>query len=188
MFFLVWNVLVERNPTFWYGNIDVIVGINLLREGLDIPEVSLVAILEADKEGFLRSRRSLIQTIGRAARNVNGKVILYGDIITKSMKQAINETERRRAIQKEYNAFNHIDPKSVIREVSEEVLNLDYGLPEETKKENSNEKKYHSKEEIEKEISKLLKEIKKLSEELDFENAIKKRDEMIKLKNILLEL
>ena len=88
----------------------------------------------------------------------------------------------------EYNAFNHIDPKSVIREVSEEVLNLDYGLPEETKKENSNEKKYDSKEEIEKEISKLLKEIKKLSEELDFENAIKKRDEMIKLKNILLEL
>ena len=171
-----------------HGVIDVLVGINLLREGLDIPEVSLVAILEADKEGFLRSRRSLIQTIGRAARNVNGKVILYGDIITKSMKQAINETERRRAIQKEYNAFNHIDPKSVIREVSEEVLNLDYGLPEETKKENSNEKKYHSKEEIEKEISKLLKEIKKLSEELDFENAIKKRDEMIKLKNILLEL
>ena len=171
-----------------HGVIDVLVGINLLREGLDIPEVSLVAILEADKEGFLRSRRSLIQTIGRAARNVNGKVILYGDIITKSMRQAIDETERRRKIQREYNAFHNIDPKSVVREVSEEVLNLDYGLPQEEIKQFSSEKKYHSKEDIEKDISKLLKEIKKLSEELDFENAIKKRDEMLKLKNILLEL
>ena len=171
-----------------HGVIDVLVGINLLREGLDIPEVSLVAILEADKEGFLRSRRSLIQTIGRAARNVNGKVILYGDVITKSMRQAIDETERRRKIQREYNAFHNIDPKSVVREVSEEVLNLDYGLPQEEIKHSSSEKKYHSKEEIEKDISKLLKEIKKLSEELDFENAIKKRDEMLKLKNILLEL
>ena len=171
-----------------HGVIDVLVGINLLREGLDIPEVSLVAILEADKEGFLRIRRSLIQTIGRAARNVNGKVILYGDVITKSMRQAIDETERRRKIQREYNAFHNIDPKSVVREVSEEVLNLDYGLPQEEVKQFSSEKKYHSKEEIEKDISKLLKEIKKLSEELDFENAIKKRDEMLKLKNILLEL
>ena len=171
-----------------HGVIDVLVGINLLREGLDIPEVSLVAILEADKEGFLRSRRSLIQTIGRAARNVNGKVILYGDVITKSMRQAIDETERRRKIQREYNAFHNIDPKSVVREVSEEVLNLDYGLPQEEVKQSSSEIKYHSKEEIEKDISKLLKEIKKLSEELDFENAIKKRDEMLKLKNILLEL
>lgn len=171
-----------------HGVIDVLVGINLLREGLDIPEVSLVAILEADKEGFLRSRRSLIQTIGRAARNVNGKVILYGDVITKSMRQAIDETERRRKIQREYNAFHNINPKSVVREVSEEVLNLDYGLPQEEVKQSSSEKKYHSKEEIEKDISKLLKEIKKLSEELDFENAIKKRDEMLKLKNILLEL
>ena len=171
-----------------HGVIDVLVGINLLREGLDIPEVSLVAILEADKEGFLRSRRSLIQTIGRAARNVNGKVILYGNVITKSMRQAIDETERRRKIQGEYNTFHNIDPKSVVREVSEEVLNLDYGLPQEEVKQSSSEKKYHSKEEIEKDISKLLKEIKKLSEELDFENAIKKRDEMLKLKNILLEL
>lgn len=171
-----------------HGVIDVLVGINLLREGLDIPEVSLVAILEADKEGFLRSRRSLIQTIGRAARNVNGKVILYGDIITKSMKQAIDETERRRTVQNEYNVFHHIDPKSVVREVSEEVLNLDYGMNVEETKHTPSEKKYRSKEEIEKDISKLLKEIKKLSEELDFENAIKKRDEMLKLKNILLEL
>lgn len=170
-----------------HGDIDVLVGINLLREGLDIPEVSLVAILEADKEGFLRSRRSLIQTIGRAARNINGTVILYGDTITKSMKQAIDETERRRQIQKEYNAFHHIDPKSVVREVSEEVLNLDYGLSVEETKVKPKSKKYNSKDEIEKDIQNLMKEIKKLSEELDFENAIKKRDEMIKLKNILLE-
>lgn len=170
-----------------YGTIDVIVGINLLREGLDIPEVSLVAILEADKEGFLRSRRSLIQTIGRAARNINGKAILYGDVITKSMAQAIEETERRRKIQKEYNVFNNIDPKSIIREVSEEVLNLDYGLDiEETKK--ASEMNFTSKADIEKEISKLLKEIKKCSEELDFETAILKRDKMNKLKEMLLEL
>ena len=170
-----------------YGTIDVIVGINLLREGLDIPEVSLVAILEADKEGFLRSRRSLIQTIGRAARNINGKAILYGDIITKSMAQAIEETERRRKIQKEYNVFNNIDPKSIIREVSEEVLNLDYGLDiEETKK--TSEMNFTSKADIEREISKLLKEIKKCSEELDFETAILKRDKMNKLKEMLLEL
>lgn len=170
-----------------YGTIDVIVGINLLREGLDIPEVSLVAILEADKEGFLRSRRSLIQTIGRAARNINGKAILYGDVITKSMDQAIEETERRRKIQKEYNVFNNIDPKSIIREVSEEVLNLDYGLDiEETKK--TSEMDFTSKADIEKEISKLLKEIKKCSEELDFETAILKRDKMNKLKEMLLEL
>lgn len=170
-----------------YGTINVIVGINLLREGLDIPEVSLVAILEADKEGFLRSRRSLIQTIGRAARNINGKAILYGDVITKSMAQAIEETERRRKIQKEYNVFNNIDPKSIIREVSEEVLNLDYGLDiEETKK--HSEMNFTSKADIEKEISKLLKEIKKCSEELDFETAILKRDKMNKLKEMLLEL
>ena len=158
-----------------------------MREGLDIPEVSLVAILEADKEGFLRSRRSLIQTIGRAARNINGKAILYGDIITKSMAQAIEETERRRKIQKEYNVFNNIDPKSIIREVSEEVLNLDYGLDiEETKK--TSEMNFTSKADIEREISKLLKEIKKCSEELDFETAILKRDKMNKLKEMLLEL
>ena len=170
-----------------YGTIDVIVGINLLREGLDIPEVSLVAILEADKEGFLRSRRSLIQTIGRAARNINGKAILYGDVITKSMAQAIEETERRRKIQKEYNEFNNIDPKSIIREVSEEVLNLDYGLDIEEIK-NKPEMEFTSKADIEKEISKLLKEIKKCSEELDFETAILKRDKMNKLKEMLLEL
>ena len=110
------------------GEFDALVGINLLREGLDIPEVSLVAILEADKEGFLRSRRSLVQTIGRAARNIEGRVILYGDIMTDSMKQAIDETNRRRKIQNEYNVYNNIDPKTIVKEISEDLINLDYGL------------------------------------------------------------
>lgn len=168
------------------GEFDVLVGINLLREGLDIPEVSLVAILEADKEGFLRSRRSLVQTIGRAARNVEGRVILYGDIITDSMKEAIDETNRRRKIQNQYNIENGIDPKTVIREISEDIINLDYGLPDEIVKE-KDKKVFSSKADIEKEIAKLQKEITKLSKELDFEKAIIKRDEMIKLKKLLLE-
>mgnify|MGYP005899645217 FL=1 len=168
------------------GEFDVLVGINLLREGLDIPEVSLVAILEADKEGFLRSRRSLVQTIGRAARNVDGRVILYGDIMTDSMKEAIDETNRRRKIQHQYNIDNGIDPKTVIREISEDIINLDYGLPDDMIKERE-KKLFTSKEDIEKEISKLQKEITKLSKELDFENAITKRDEMMKLKKLLLE-
>ena len=167
------------------GEFDVLVGINLLREGLDIPEVSLVAILEADKEGFLRSRRSLVQTIGRAARNVEGRVILYGDIITDSMQEAITETARRRKIQNEYNIINGIDPKSIIKEISEELINLDYGLPEE--KQGKEKKLFTSVKDIEKEILKLQREIAQLSKELDFETAIVKRDEMNRLKNLLLE-
>ncbi|MCF2640034.1 excinuclease ABC subunit UvrB [Fusobacterium varium] len=167
------------------GEFDVLVGINLLREGLDIPEVSLVAILEADKEGFLRSRRSLVQTIGRAARNVEGRVILYGDVITDSMQEAITKTARRRKIQNEYNVINGIDPKSIIKEISEELINLDYGLPEE--KQGKEKKLFTSVKDIEKEILKLQKEIAQLSKELDFETAIIKRDEMNRLKNLLLE-
>lgn len=167
------------------GEFDVLVGINLLREGLDIPEVSLVAILEADKEGFLRSRRSLVQTIGRAARNVEGRVILYGDIITDSMQEAITETARRRKIQNEYNVINGIDPKSIIKEISEELINLDYGLPEE--KQGKEKKLFTSVKDIEKEILKLQRKIAQLSKELDFETAIVKRDEMNRLKNLLLE-
>ena len=167
------------------GEFDVLVGINLLREGLDIPEVSLVAILEADKEGFLRSRRSLVQTIGRAARNVEGRVILYGDIITDSMQEAITETARRRKIQNEYNVINGIDPKSIIKEISEELINLDYGLPEE--KQGKEKKLFTSVKDIEKEILKLQREIAQLSKELEFETAIVKRDEMNRLKNLLLE-
>ena len=167
------------------GEFDVLIGINLLREGLDIPEVSLVAILEADKEGFLRSRRSLVQTIGRAARNIEGRVILYGDIITDSMRAAIDETERRRKIQHEYNVYNNIDPKSIIKEISEDLVNLDYGLPEESK--GKDKKLFTSVKDIEKEIVKLQKEITKLSKDLDFETAIIKRDEMNRLKKLLLE-
>ncbi|MDX8336377.1 MULTISPECIES: excinuclease ABC subunit UvrB [Cetobacterium] len=165
------------------GEFDVLVGINLLREGLDIPEVSLVAILEADKEGFLRSKRSLVQTIGRAARNVDGRVILYGDKITDSMKYAIDETNRRRKKQKKYNVLNGVEPKTIYREVSESVFNWE--VEEEKIIET---KHFTSKEDIEKEINNLVKEIKKLSEELNFEKAIEKRDEMNKLKLMLLEM
>jgi len=169
------------------GQIDVLVGINLLREGLDIPEVSLVAILEADKEGFLRSRRSFIQTIGRAARNINGKAILYGDIITKSMKEAIEETNRRRNVQREYNKFNNINPTNIVNSISKTILNLDYGISENDLNKFSNLKNYSSKKEIEREIKKLEKEIKILSEEFDFEKAIKKRDKMLELKEMLMD-
>lgn len=168
------------------GEFDALVGINLLREGLDIPEVSLVAILEADKEGFLRSRRSLVQTIGRAARNIEGRVILYGDVMTDSMKQAIDETNRRRKIQNEYNVFNHIDPKTIVKEISEDLINLDYGL-DINETEGKDKKIFTSRKDIEKEIIKLQKQIAKLSKELDFENAIIKRDEMTKLKKLLLD-
>ncbi|MGL4687265.1 MAG: excinuclease ABC subunit UvrB [Fusobacteriaceae bacterium] len=168
------------------GEFDVLVGINLLREGLDIPEVALVAILEADKEGFLRSRRSLIQTIGRAARNIEGRVILYGDKITDSMRTAMDETERRRKKQREYNLFNNIDPKNIINEIGEDIMNLDYGLPLEDLR-TIDEKVFTSKKDIEKTILKLNKEIEILAKELNYELAIKKRDEMFKLKRLLLD-
>jgi len=165
---------------------DVLVGINLLREGLDIPEVSLVAILEADKEGFLRSRRSLIQTMGRAARNIEGEAILYADIMTKSMKEAISETDRRREKQIEYNIKNNIDPRSTVNEISEDLLNLDYGL--DIDEINEEVMIYSSKKDIIKQIGKLKEEINQLAGELDFEGAIKKRDEMLKLDKLLLEI
>lgn len=167
------------------GEIDVLIGINLLREGLDIPEVSLVGILEADKEGFLRSRRSLIQTIGRAARNVEGRVILYGDIRTDSMAVAIEETERRRTVQGSYNLLHGIKPESILKEISEEMIQLDYGISQNSFEKKS-KKKYKNREEIEKEIAKCHKKIVKLSKELDFEEAIFVRDEMKKLQEMLL--
>ncbi|MCK5779813.1 MAG: excinuclease ABC subunit B, partial [Psychrilyobacter sp.] len=165
---------------------NVLVGINLLREGLDIPEVSLVAILEADKEGFLRSRRSLIQTMGRAARNVEGEVILYADIMTKSMKSAISETDRRREKQVQYNIDNNIDPKSTINEISEDLLNLDYGL--DIGELNEEVAIYSSRKDIIDDIGRLKLEIKELASDLNFEGAIEKRDEMLKLEKLLLEL
>ncbi len=160
------------------GEIDVIVGINLLREGLDLPEVSLVAILDADKEGFLRSDRSLIQTIGRAARNVNGKVIMYGDKITGSMKVAIDETNRRRKIQQEYNHEHGITPQTIRKEV--------YAVPEATKV--AEKRTPYGKdgglslEEREKFIKMLEQEMLNAAKELDFERAAELRDAIIELK------
>lgn len=167
------------------GQFDVLVGINLLREGLDIPEVSLVAILEADKEGYLRSRRSLIQTMGRAARNVEGHVILYADRITGSMQEAIDEVNRRREVQEKYNLENNINPKSIVREIAESIV--DYEIEKENEA-NKAIKQYKSEKDVEKEIKKLDKQIKKLAEELNFEEAIKLRDKMNELKKLLIEL
>ena len=167
------------------GQFDVLVGINLLREGLDIPEVSLVAILEADKEGYLRSRRSLIQTMGRAARNVEGHVILYADRMTGSMKEAIDEVNRRREVQEKYNLENNINPKSIVREIAESIV--DYEIEKENEA-NKAIKQYKSEKDVEKEIKKLDKQIKKLAEELNFEEAIKLRDKMNELKKLLIEL
>ena len=167
------------------GEFDVLVGINLLREGLDIPEVSLVAILEADKEGYLRSRRSLIQTMGRAARNVEGHVILYADRITGSMQEAIDEVNGRREVQEKYNLENNINPKSIVREIAESIV--DYEIEKENEA-NKAIKQYKSEKDVEKEIKKLDKQIKKLAEELNFEEAIKLRDKMNELKKLLIEL
>ena len=167
------------------GEFDVLVGINLLREGLDIPEVSLVAILEADKEGYLRSRRSLIQTMGRAARNVEGHVILYADRITGSMQEAIDEVNRRREVQEKYNLENNINPKSIVREIAESIV--DYEIEKENEA-NKAIKQYKSEKDVEKEIKKLDKQIKKMAEELNFEEAIKLRDKMNELKKLLIEL
>ena len=157
------------------GKFDVLIGINLLREGLDIPEVSLVAILDADKEGFLRSERSLIQTIGRAARNVNGKVIMYADNITDSMKKAIDETNRRRTIQSDYNKKNGIIPKTIVKKVNE-ILEISSG----GEKESINIKDM-SREEILKLIEKLKREMKNASKMLEFEHAATLRDRINEL-------
>ena len=167
------------------GEFDVLVGINLLREGLDIPEVSLVAILEADKEGYLRSRRSLIQTMGRAARNVEGQVILYADRMTGSMEESILEVNRRREVQEKYNIDNGINPKSIEREIAESLV--DYEIEKE-KNIDKIKKEFKNQGEIEKEIKKLNKEIQKLAEELNFEEAIKLRDNMNELKKIFIQI
>lgn len=169
------------------GEFDVLVGINLLREGLDIPEVGLVAILEADKEGFLRSTRSLVQTMGRAARNVEGRAILYADKITKSMNEAMTEIGRRREKQEKYNIDNGINPKTIIKSISDDLVNLDYELPSEYDYVSEGKAVYRSRADIEKEVKKAEKEMKRFAEELNFEQAIKMRDEVKKLKMLLLE-
>ena len=158
------------------GNFDVLVGINLLREGLDIPEVSLVAILDADKEGFLRSETSLIQTVGRAARNVNGKVIMYADSVTGSMRRAIGETNRRRKVQQEYNEANGITPRSVEKKVGDLIeIALPGGKDEKQKK--APEKKL-TKRDREAMIEKLTAEMKDAARRLDFELAAYLRDKI----------
>ena len=162
------------------GKYDVLVGINLLREGLDLPEVSLVAILDADKEGFLRSETSLIQTVGRAARNVNGQVIMYADSITKSMENTIKETNRRREIQARYNKEHNITPRTVskgIRDVIEATIALE------------EEEEYiaesFSQEELTAMIDNIREAMLKAAEELNFEKAAELRDKMIELKKML---
>ena len=146
------------------------VGINLLREGLDIPEVSLILILDADKEGFLRSSRSLIQIIGRASRNEHGEVIMYADHITDSMRRAIDETNRRRNVQDEYNKANNITPKSIVKAISETIAAVH---------EEKNEDKPSDTDAI---IEKLKVAMLQASEELRFEDAARIRDRILKLK------
>ena len=197
------------------GEIDVLVGINLLREGLDIPEVSLVAILDADKEGFLRNRRSLIQTMGRAARNVAGEVIMYADVITDSMRQAIDETMRRRSIQEAYNTEHGIEPRSVRKAMSDitsflaeaastldglERAPLDGSLAgsafyrpasggedvtpqaQQTAQKVAEELSRLGRDEVARIMSAIEEEMMAASEKLDFEEAARLRDQLVRLK------
>lgn len=162
------------------GKYDVLVGINLLREGLDIPEVSLVAIMDADKQGFLRSERSLIQTIGRAARNENGKVIMYADTVSEAMENAINETNRRRKIQEKYNEEHNIVPKTIVKEIRDVITNVDDSELNKTEKMSRKDK--------EKLMVRIENEMKKAAQELDFERATELRDILFEMKGNLDEL
>ncbi|MBQ2391162.1 MAG: UvrB/UvrC motif-containing protein, partial [Clostridia bacterium] len=155
------------------GEFDVLVGINLLREGLDLPEVSLVAILDADKEGFLRSETSLVQTIGRAARNAGGQVIMYADTVTDSMERAIAETERRRTIQMTYNEKHGIVPKTIVKDVRE-VLEISSKTKEKSDKSLSSAERKQL-------IDRLTKEMKSAAKMLEFEHAAYLRDRIAKL-------
>jgi len=177
------------------GTFDVLVGINLLREGLDMPEVALVAILDADKEGFLRSERSLIQTIGRAARNLNGRAILYADNMTGSMERAINETDRRREKQIAFNEANGIVPKGVVRDIADilEGANIPGGKSKKRKgmaKAAEESAKYEaelrSPSEINKRIRQLEEKMLQFARDLEFEAAAQTRDEIAKMRERLL--
>jgi excinuclease ABC subunit B len=170
------------------GRFDVLVGINLLREGLDIPEVSLVSILDADKEGFLRSERSLIQTCGRAARNVAGEVILYGSEVTRSMSRAVEETNRRRLMQAEYNEKHGITPESIRKEIHnilDSVYECDYVTVPAVEEEIS---EYKTVEELDHYIAGLEKQMKEAAANLEFEEAARLRDEIRDLKEQRLEV
>ncbi|MDQ4124264.1 MAG: UvrB/UvrC motif-containing protein, partial [Actinomycetota bacterium] len=172
------------------GEFDVLVGINLLREGLDLPEVSLVAILDADKEGYLRSQTSLIQTIGRAARNVEGQVIMYADEVTDSMRHAINETQRRRQIQMAYNAEHGIDPQSIRKAVSD-ILISGFGRKREDETVPSKSKSRRrdpvggTPDDLKRLILQLQEEMHTAAEDLRFEYAARIRDEIADLKREL---
>ena len=169
------------------GNYDVLIGINLLREGLDLPEVTLVAILDADKEGFLRSRSSLIQTMGRAARHVHGEVVMYADTITKSMKEAIDEVDRRRIIQAEYNLKNNITPQKIEKPIRPKLI--DEIIEEKEKKSGKRIKAVNYEalppKDLEKELKRLSEEMRYEAEVLNFEKAASLRDEVKKIKKIL---
>ena len=158
---------------------DVLVGINLLREGLDLPEVSLVAILDADKEGFLRSETSLIQTIGRAARNAGGRVIMYADKITAAMRAAIDETNRRRSIQDAYNKAHGIVPKTIIKDVRE-LIEITQSESEATRKDGVKMTKV----EREREIARLEKEMRAAAKMMEYEYAAVLRDRIVELRGV----
>jgi len=165
------------------GEFDVLIGINLLREGLDLPEVSLVAILDADKEGFLRSTGSLIQTIGRAARHLEGRAILYADKMTDSMRKAIGETDRRRAIQRAYNEENGITPQSIISKVDmglAHILKAEYGEIEEA--ETVGLPEFTTQAEVDAFIGKLESEMREAARKFEFEKAAKLRDSIKELR------
>ena len=183
---------IEIMNSFRQGSFDVLIGINLLREGLDLPEVSLVAILDADKEGFLRSVTSLIQTAGRAARNINGKVIMYADKITRSMEKTINDTEHRREKQLAYNTLNGITPtqikkgRNVTMGISEKTPKLyGYSEPETITIAADPVVKYMSKLELEKMLDRTKTAMKKAAKELDFIEAARLRDEMYQYEKLL---
>jgi excinuclease ABC subunit B len=169
------------------GKFDVLVGVNLLREGLDLPEVSLVAILDADKEGFLRSQTSLIQTCGRTARNINGRVLMFGDVVTDSMRRAIQETERRRKVQAQYNKEHGITPESIKKDVVDilsSIYEKDYlTIPIDEFEEQGIEPK-----KLSKMVSKLRKEINEAAKRWDFERAAQLRDRLMKLEKMELAL
>jgi excinuclease ABC subunit B len=178
------------------GVFDVLVGVNLLREGLDLPEVSLVAILDADKEGFLRNQRSLVQTIGRAARNVNGKVIMYADKMTDSMREAIDETDRRRKIQLDYNIANGITPQTIIRSKesilgqtkvadSKKSMKRYYIEDEEKSMAADPVVAYLSKDDLTKLIERTKKAMEKAAKELEFMEAARLRDEYLALQKLV---
>ena len=168
------------------GEFDVLVGVNLLREGLDLPEVSLVAILDADKEGFLRSTTSLIQTMGRAARNVNGKVVLYADRLTPSIKKAVEETNRRRRIQKEYNAKHNITPTTVKRELDSSILEDAGFLALKKLRSKGFDRIPETEEELFEEIARLEKQMKQAARNWEFERAAELRDRIKELRRLLI--